>query len=41
MRLHMATEITVTIGIVLAAEWLFVRGTGALQTAIPADAPRR
>ena len=40
MRLHMATEITVTIGIVLAAEWLFVRGTGALQTAIPADAPK-
>jgi hypothetical protein len=40
MRLHMATEITVTIGVVLAAEWLFVRGTGALQTQIPANAPK-
>jgi hypothetical protein len=40
MRLRMATEITVTIGAVLTAEWLFVRGTGALQTPIPANAPQ-
>jgi hypothetical protein len=40
MRLQLATQITVTIGVVLAAEWLFVRGTGALQTRIPANAPK-
>jgi hypothetical protein len=40
MRLQLATEITVTIGVVLAAEWLFVRGTGALQTHVPANAPK-
>jgi hypothetical protein len=40
MRLRMATEVTVAIGIVLAAEWLFVRGTGALQTPVPAGAPK-
>jgi hypothetical protein len=35
----MAFEVVVTIGIVLAAEWLFVRATGALQVPVPAKAP--
>ena len=39
MRLRMATEVTVTIGFVLVAEWVFVRTTGALQVAIPPRAP--
>ena len=39
MRLRMATEVVVAIGIVVAAEWVFVRATGALQTPIPAHAP--
>jgi hypothetical protein len=39
MRLRMATEVVVAIGIVVAAEWVFVRVTGALQTPIPARAP--
>jgi hypothetical protein len=40
MRLRMATEIVVTIGAVLTAEWIFVRTTGALQTPVPAGATR-
>ena len=39
MRLRMAIEIMLAIGVVLAAEWLFVRATGALQVPIPAKAP--
>ena len=39
MRLRMATEVVVVIGIVGAVEWIFVRATGALQTPIPASAP--
>jgi uncharacterized membrane protein YgaE (UPF0421/DUF939 family) len=39
MRLRMATEVVVAIGIVVAAEWVFVRATGALQVPIPAHAP--
>jgi uncharacterized membrane protein YgaE (UPF0421/DUF939 family) len=35
----MAIEIVLAIGVVLAAEWLFVRLTGALQVPIPANAP--
>jgi hypothetical protein len=31
----MATEVVLAIGFVLAAEWLFVRATGALQVPIP------
>jgi hypothetical protein len=38
MRLRMAAEIVITIGVVIAAEWIFVRTTGALQTPIPAGA---
>jgi hypothetical protein len=38
MRLRMAAEIVFTIGVVIAAEWIFVRTTGALQTPIPAGA---
>ena len=38
MRLRLAAEIVVMIGVVLAAEWVFVRATGALQTPIPAGA---
>ena len=38
MRLRMAAEIVVAIGAVLAAEWLFVRTTGALQTPVPPGA---
>src|SRR5277367_4682802 len=40
MRLRMATEVVVAIGVVVAAEWVFVRATGALQTPIPAGAPK-
>lgn len=39
MRLRMAAEVTVTIGVVLLAEWLFVRATGALQVSIPPKTP--
>src|ERR1700722_2525604 len=39
MRLQMATEVVGAVGIVGAAEWVFVRATGALQTPIPAHAP--
>jgi len=35
----MAAEVVVTIGVVLAAEWIFVSATGALQVAIPPKAP--
>jgi uncharacterized membrane protein YgaE (UPF0421/DUF939 family) len=35
----MATEVVLAIGFVLAAEWLFVRATGALQVPIPPKAP--
>ena len=35
----MATEVVLAIGVVLAAEWLFVRATGALQVPIPPKAP--
>jgi hypothetical protein len=39
MRLRLASEIVFTIGIVLAAEWGFVRATGALLVPVPAGAP--
>ena len=39
LRLRMASEIVLAIGVVLAAEWLFVRATGALQVAIPPGTP--
>jgi hypothetical protein len=39
MRLRMAAEIVVVIGIVLVAEWLFVRATGALQVPISPKTP--
>jgi hypothetical protein len=39
MRLRMATEVVVAIGVVLAAEWVFVRTTGALQVRVPAGTP--
>ena len=39
LRLRMAVEIVLTIGVVLVAEWLFVRGTGALQVPVPPKAP--
>jgi hypothetical protein len=39
MRLRMASEVVLAIAVVLAAEWLFVRGTGALQVAIPPRTP--
>ena len=35
----MACEIVLAIGVVIAAEWLFVRATGALQVPIPPRAP--
>jgi uncharacterized membrane protein YgaE (UPF0421/DUF939 family) len=41
MRLRMAAEIVVSIGAVLAAEWIFVRLTGALQAPIPAGTPAK
>ena len=40
MRLRMATEVVVAIGLVVAAEWVFIRGTGALQVPIPPGAPK-
>ena len=39
LRLRMACEIVLAIGVVIAAEWLFVRATGALQVAIPPRTP--
>src|SRR6202034_4539612 len=39
MRLRMAADVTIAIGFVLVAEWLFVRGTGALQVAVPPKTP--
>ncbi len=39
LRLRMAIEIVLAIGVVLAAEWLFVRATGALQVPIPPKTP--
>jgi hypothetical protein len=39
MRLRLATEVVCTIGVVLAAEWGFVRGTGALLLPVPAGVP--
>ncbi|HEY6492493.1 MAG TPA: FUSC family protein [Trebonia sp.] len=39
MRLEMAAETVLAIGVVLVAEWVFVRATGALQVPIPAKAP--
>ena len=39
LRLRMATEVVLAIGVVIAAEWLFVRATGALQVPIPPKAP--
>src|SRR6202522_3308169 len=39
MRLRMATEVVVAIGVVVAAEWVFIRATGALQVPIPHGAP--
>ena len=39
MRLRMASQVVASIGIVVAAEWIFIRVTGALQTPIPAHAP--
>ncbi len=39
LRLRMASEIVLAIGVVLAAEWLFVRATGALQVPVPPRAP--
>jgi uncharacterized membrane protein YgaE (UPF0421/DUF939 family) len=35
----MAVEIVLAIGVVLVAEWLFVRATGALQVPVPPHAP--
>ena len=35
----MAVEIVLAIGVVLISEWLFVRGTGALQVPVPPKAP--
>jgi uncharacterized membrane protein YgaE (UPF0421/DUF939 family) len=35
----MAVEVVLAIGVVLAAEWLFVRATGALQVPIPPKTP--
>jgi hypothetical protein len=39
MRLRMATEVVLAIAVVLAAEYLFVRATGALQVPVPPRAP--
>jgi uncharacterized membrane protein YgaE (UPF0421/DUF939 family) len=35
----MAAEITIAIGVVVLAEWIFVRATGALQVPIPPKTP--
>jgi len=39
MRLRMAGEVVLAVGVVLVAEWLFVRGTGALQVSVPKGTP--
>jgi uncharacterized membrane protein YgaE (UPF0421/DUF939 family) len=39
MRLRMSTEVVGTIGLVVLAEWIFIRATGALQVPIPHGAP--
>ncbi|HXT93379.1 MAG TPA: FUSC family protein, partial [Trebonia sp.] len=39
LRLRMSVEIVLAIGVVLVAEWLFVRATGALQVQVPPHAP--
>jgi hypothetical protein len=39
MRLRMASEVVLAIAVVLLAEWLFVRWTGALQVPIPPGTP--
>jgi len=39
MRLQLAGEVSISIGIVLAVEWAFVRVTGALQRSAPAGTP--
>jgi Fusaric acid resistance protein-like len=39
LRLRMALEVVVAIGVVLAVEWVFVRATGALQVPIPPKTP--
>ncbi|MGH3167849.1 MAG: hypothetical protein ACRDN0_18435, partial [Trebonia sp.] len=39
MRLQMAAEITISIGAVVLAEWIFIRAAGALQVPIPPHAP--
>jgi Fusaric acid resistance protein-like len=39
MRLQMATEVVLMIGVALLAEWLFIRATGALQVPIPPKTP--
>jgi hypothetical protein len=38
MRLQLAGEATISIGIIVAAEWVFVRATGVLQTPVPPGA---
>jgi uncharacterized membrane protein YccC len=35
MRLRFATEIVITMGVVMVAEWGFVRGVGVLQVPVP------
>jgi Fusaric acid resistance protein-like len=39
LRLRMASEVVLCIGVVLLLEWVFIRTTGALQVPIPANAP--
>ncbi|HEY1703233.1 MAG TPA: FUSC family protein [Trebonia sp.] len=39
MRLRLATQIVVSIGVVILAEWIFVRVTGAIQVPIPPKTP--
>jgi hypothetical protein len=39
MRLQLAGEVLISVGIVLAVEWAFVRVTGALQRSAPAGTP--
>jgi uncharacterized membrane protein YgaE (UPF0421/DUF939 family) len=39
MRLQLATQIVVSIGVVILAEWIFVRVTGAIQVPIPPKTP--
>jgi Fusaric acid resistance protein-like len=39
LRLRMASEVVLCIGVVLLLEWVFVRATGALQVPIPPKTP--